>query len=206
MDPLVREILTFWFGDAGLAGEMERREVWFRATPEFDREIAERFTAVHERAAAGALDRLRNGAADCLGLIIALDQFPRNIYRGAARAFAADARARAASRHALARGYDLRLPRWARTFLYLPFEHSERLADQERAVALYRRLGDERSLAAALAHREAIRRFGRFPHRNAALGRTSTPEEEEYLRDPPFWGKTAAEIEELERRKAARTA
>jgi len=91
---------------------------------------------------------------------------------------------------------------WHRAFLYLPFEHSENMDDQDRACALYETLGHERSLQAALDHREAIRRFGRFPHRNAVLGRANTPEETEYLKDPPLWGKTAAEVAEIERRRA----
>ncbi len=204
MDPLSKDILTFWFGDTDLARDRERREVWFRSTPEFDAAIVDRYADVHERAGGGAFDHFVESPADCLALIIVLDQFPRNIFRGSPRAFATDAKAREITRIALDRGHDVSLSVWHRIFMYLPFEHSEYLADQDRACALYEPLGEERSLQAALGHRDAIRRFGRFPHRNDVLGRTNTPDEDLYLEDPPLWGKTAAEVEEIERRKAAR--
>ncbi len=204
MDPLARDVLTFWFGTADLAGKIDRRAVWFRATPEFDAALVERYRDALARAAAGEIDQLQDGREDCVSLILMLDQFPRNIFRGTARAFASDAKARRVARHAIARGFDRGLHLWPRTFIYLPFEHSEDLADQERGVALFRSLGDPRTLDSALAHRDTIRRFGRFPHRNAALGRANTPEEEDYLRNPPLWGKTAAEAADLERSKAAR--
>ncbi len=203
MDPLSRDILSFWFGTTDLGAPIARRPVWFRATPAFDAQIARTYTAVHEAAASGALDRLMDAPADCLALILALDQFPRNIHRGTARAYASDARARAVARHALAQGYDRGFHRWPRTFAYLPFEHSESLADQDRSVELFGTLGVARSLESAVAHRDAIRRFGRFPHRNAALGRENTPEEAEYLEDPPLWGMTKAQAAALEKRKAA---
>ena len=203
MDPLSREILTFWFETLDLSVEMEKRQVWFRATPEFDRYLVEHYTGVHERAAAGELDHLKGAPEDCLTLIMALDQFPRNIYRGTPRAFATDAKAREVARYALDQGYDQGFARWPRTFIYLPFEHSELLADQERALILYGSLGNEDSMRAAVGHHAAIKRFGRFPHRNAVMGRPNTPEEEEYLKDPPLWGRTAAEAAELEARKAA---
>ncbi len=202
VESLSREILTFWFGTADLSVEMEKRQVWFRATPEFDRHLVDHYTRVHERAAAGELDHFRQTPEDCLTLVMALDQFPRNIHRGTARAFSTDAMARAVAEHALERGHDRGLSRWPRTFFYLPFEHSERMVDQERALALYRTLGNEESLRAAVGHHDAIRRFGRFPHRNAVLGRPNTPEEEAYLKDPPLWGKTATEAAELEARRA----
>lgn len=206
MDPLSREILTFWFGTVDLSVEMEKRQVWFRATPEFDRHLVDHYTGVHERAAAGELDHFKETREDCLTLIMALDQFPRNIYRGTPRAFATDAKARETAEFALDAGYDQGLARWPRTFFYLPFEHSERMPDQERALTLYRSLGNEDSMRAAVGHHAAIKRFGRFPHRNAVLGRPNTLEEEEYLKDPPLWGKTAAEAAELEARKAAAAA
>jgi uncharacterized protein (DUF924 family) len=206
MDPLSRQILEFWFGTTDMTVEIEKRAVWFRSTPEFDRHLIENYTEVHDRAASGALDRLMHTAEDCLSLIIALDQFPRNIFRGAARAFATDPMARRVARHALDRGYERTFARWPRTFAYLPFEHSEDLADQETALALYATLGDEDGMKAAIGHHDAIKRFGRFPHRNAVLGRENTPEEEEYLREPPLWGKTAAEIVEIEKRNRSGSA
>jgi uncharacterized protein (DUF924 family) len=202
MDPLAAEVLTFWFGDTELATEIERRDVWFRSTPEFDGELTTRFGAVQERAGGGAYDHFIADPANCLALVLMLDQFPRNIFRGTPRAFGSDAKAREVARAALAHGHDGAMARWRRIFLYLPFEHSEHLADQDLACELYAPLGEERSLQGALDHREAIRRFGRFPHRNAVLGRADTPEEAAYLEDPPLWGKTAAEVAEIERRKA----
>ncbi len=204
MDRLSHEILSFWFGTTDLGSPIERRQIWFRATPEFDAYLARTYSGVYERAAAGALDRFKDTPEDCLCLIIMLDQFPRNIFRGGVRAYASDAKAREIARYALAQGYDQGFHRWPKTFAYLPFEHSEILADQERGVALYRALDDERSLQSAIDHRDAIRRFGRFPHRNALLGRENTPEEEEYLKDPPPWGMTAAEFAAREKRKADR--
>ena len=193
MDPVAHDILTFWFGTTELASAIEKRDEWFSATAEFDRALTEKFSGVHGQAAGGALDRLIHAPEGCLALIIALDQFPRNLFRGTARAFATDAHAREAARHAVTRGYDRGFSRWPWTFVYLPFEHSEALADQETALELYRGLGDEESMKYAIDHHDVIRRFGRFPHRNAALGRENTPEETEYLKNPPSWGKTAAE-------------
>lgn len=201
MDPIAEDILTFWFETTDLSADHEKRQVWFRSTPEFDGHLIENYTAIHERAAAGDLDHLMENAEDCLTLIIALDQFPRNIFRGTARAFASDPKARDVARHALERGYDQIFSRWPKTFAYLPFEHSEELADQERALELYLSLDNEESVKSAIAHHGAIKRFGRFPHRNAVVGRQNTPEEEEYLKDPPLWGKTAAEVEEAEKKK-----
>ena len=145
MEALSREILTFWFGTLDLSVEMEKRQVWFRATLEFDRHLVDHYTGVHEQAAAGELDHFKRTPEDCLTLIMALDQFPRNIYRGTPRAFATDAKAREVAGYALEQGYDRGFARWPRTFIYLPFEHSERLADQERALVLYGSLGNEDS-------------------------------------------------------------
>lgn len=203
MDLLATDILTFWFGDTDLARKMERREIWFRSEPEFDAEITARFQEIHERAGGGAFDHFMEAPGECLALAIVLDQFPRNMYRGSPRSFGTDAKAREVARVALDRGHDKVMSSWHRTFLYLPFEHSENMDDQNRACALYETLDEGRSLQAALDHREAIRKFGRFPHRNAVLGRENTPAEEEYLKDPPLWGKTAAEVAEIERHKAA---
>ncbi len=201
MTPLAKEILTFWFGTTNLTLNIEKRQVWFKSTAEFDAELIENYSEICEQARAGDLDHLTDTAEDCLTLILALDQFPRNIHRGTPRAFDSDSKAREIARLAIDRRYDLDLARWPRTFVYLPFEHSENLADQELSLSLYRSFVDEEGLVAATGHHEAIRRFGRFPHRNDVLGRANTPEEDEYLRDPPLWGKTAAEAAELEKRK-----
>ncbi len=132
-----------------------------------------------------------------------LDQCPRNLFRGSAKSFAADPKAREIARYALEKDYQADLALWPRIFTYLPFEHSEEIADQNLSLALYKKTGVETAIEAAVGHRNAIAKFGRFPHRNEVLGRENTPEEEEYLKTPPTWGKTKAELEEMERQKAA---
>ena len=178
-DPRAQEVLDFWFRGA------EAREAWFQKDPAFDAEIRARFLGLYERAAAGALTHWQELAPDCLALIVLLDQFPRNLFRTpgpeAARAFATDTLALAAARRAIEAGYDRELPEVARTFLYLPFEHSESLADQARSLQLFAGHPNE---IWALRHWEIVKRFGRFPHRNAALGRESTPAEIEFLQQP----------------------
>jgi uncharacterized protein (DUF924 family) len=167
-------ILEFWFSD-------EARPCWFASTPAFDREVAERFLDVWQAAARGDLDGWAATPQGALALVIVLDQFPLHLFRGRADAFATEAQARAVTRRALANGWDGSLAPEQRAFLYLPLMHSESLQDQEASVALYEALGLAESLHWARHHRELIRRFGRFPHRNAALGRTSTPDELAYL-------------------------
>jgi uncharacterized protein (DUF924 family) len=178
------EVLDFWFGpEPG-----RRRRQWFVKDPAFDAQIRGRFLEDHRRARAGELDAWLAAPESCLALVILLDQFPRNLFRGTPEAFAADARALAAARHALERGFDAGMPPARRLFFYLPFEHSENLDDQRRSVALaepFRALpGFEDIHDYALRHLRVIERFGRFPHRNAVLGRESTPEEEEFLKQP----------------------
>lgn len=174
----IREILEFWFAPAN-------KPRWFKRDDAFDDEIRRRFEAVHERAAAGNLAAWQNTAEGSLALLLCLDQFPRNIFRGTPRAFTTDAKARAVADWAVDRGFDLEFKSDERIFFYLPFEHSEDLDDQHRAVELVRtRLSDAEMMRYAIAHRDVIEKFGRFPHRNAILGRSSTPEEEEYLKQP----------------------
>ena len=199
MDKIAEDILTFWFGTADLSTDIEKNDLWFKSTPEFDTALIHRFEAVHERAAEGELDHLRDTPAECLALVISLDQFPRNIYRGTGKAFHTDPKACATSHFALDRGYDVELSLEPRKFFYLPLVHSETLADQDMAVEKYRNFDDEKSMQSAIGHRDAIRQFGRFPHRNKVLGRANTPEEDEYLKIPPTWGMTKAEAEERER-------
>ena len=174
-DPRARAILEFWFH-----GDAERKE-WFRKDDAFDAEIRAKFLGLYEEAERGGLASWLESPADCLALIILMDQFPRNMFRGSARTFATDPRALAAARHAVDAGYDKRVGEIARTFFYLPFEHSENLADQERALQLFE---GQANLEWARKHWEIIRRFGRFPHRNAVLGRQSTPAEIEFLKEP----------------------
>ncbi|HET6468179.1 MAG TPA: DUF924 family protein [Geminicoccaceae bacterium] len=173
----IRDVLDFWFGERASA-------LWFEKDPAFDAEIRERFLALVEAAAAGAHDDWLETPEGALALVVLLDQFPRNMHRGRPAAFAHDARAREVAAAALARGHDRALPAAQRSFLYLPFEHSEDLVDQDRSVALFRALGDPVGLDYAVRHREIVARFGRFPHRNAILGRASTPEEEVFLEGP----------------------
>ena len=180
------EVLDFWFGPN--EGRGKARPEWFRKDGEFDARIRSRFLALHAAAALGELEGWRGEPRAMLALVIVLDQFSRNIYRGDARSFAQDAHALACARQALARGDDASVAPVERQFLYLPFEHSEDIADQDRAVELMRALDafeETRELVEwAERHRDVIRRFGRFPHRNAILGRVSTPAEAEFLKQP----------------------
>jgi uncharacterized protein (DUF924 family) len=169
------EILQFWFG--------RDRKAWYQKNPAFDDEIRARFLPLHERALRGELKDWQAQAASCLALVILLDQFARNMFRGSARAFAADALAREAARVIVERGWDRSMSVDERSFAYLPLEHSESPADQARSCELMKPLGEE-ICRYALRHKEIIDRFGRFPHRNAALGRASTPEEIEFLKTP----------------------
>jgi uncharacterized protein (DUF924 family) len=175
-----RAILKFWFEEIS-------RERWFRSSPEFDEEIRNRFEALWHDARDGKCAHWLSSKNGALALILLLDQFPRNMFRGTAQAFATDGLAREAAREALAKGYDLQAAADERNFLYLPFMHSEDLADQDLCVRLCReRLGaDHTASAYALRHRAAIERFGRFPARNEALGRATTEAEADYLKDHP---------------------
>jgi uncharacterized protein (DUF924 family) len=181
-DPRAAEVLGFWFGSGG------RDKRWFEKNAAFDREIATRFLALHDEARSGRLARWQRNRADCLALIVVLDQFSRNMYRGTARAFATDAVALGAAQHAVASGFDRSMQPVERMFVYLPFEHAESLEEQAKACELTKPLIDFPETADAyrfaLLHRDVIARFGRFPHRNALLGRVSTPEEAEFLQGP----------------------
>jgi uncharacterized protein (DUF924 family) len=171
------ELLRFWFEEAGPSR-------WFTEDPDFDAALRQRFGVLQARAAEGALDRWADERDGALALVVALDQLPRNMFRGTARAFSTDAKALAMAEASLGRGFDMTQPPDRRLFFYMPFTHSESLADQNRAVALIQGLGPDAgdNERHALKHREIIERFGRFPHRNAALGRDSTPEEQVFLR------------------------
>jgi uncharacterized protein (DUF924 family) len=184
----VDDILEFWFGPPDEEYYQERRKIWFRQNPFIDKAIRERFWPDCARAREGLLEPWRAAAPSCLALILLLDQFPRNLFRGDARAYGADAHARAVARHALGRGFDRAAPMPRRMFFYIPFEHSEYLDDQHLAVELFRSLGDDQDsqdvLGYAQKHLDVIERFGRFPHRNAVLGRASTPDELAFLKEP----------------------
>jgi uncharacterized protein (DUF924 family) len=182
-----RDVLDFWFGNRA-------RTLWFATDATFDDEIRLRFGDVSTSAATGELDHWSSSGEGALALVIALDQFPRNMYRGSPRAFACDAKARAIADRAIEDRLDQAMSLEHRRFLYLPFEHSELAADQARSVVLFSQWaadhGDDHRAAAddemryVFRHCEIIRRFGRFPHRNAVLARASTPAELAFLAEP----------------------
>lgn len=182
------QVLAFWFGTPDDPAYEGKREKWFRKDPAFDDEIRAGFLSAYEAAVQGQLDGWKNTAEGCLALILVFDQFPRNMFRDSARAFEADGRARALAHHAVEQGFDRTVPPVHRAFFYLPFEHSEDLDDQHRSVGLFRACephdGYDSALDYAVRHLEIIERFGRFPHRNAVLGRISTPDEAAFLEQP----------------------
>jgi uncharacterized protein (DUF924 family) len=178
VDP--RAVVSFWRA----AGPSR----WFTRDDHFDALVRLRLGTLHAWAAIGALDHLAATSSGSLALLILLDQAPRNMFRGSARAFETDADAREVARHAIGRGFDRRVPNGLRSFFYLPFMHSEAPEDQALCVALYRRAGDTENVRWAELHRDIIEKFGRFPHRNAVLGRDTTAEESRYLEEGGFRG------------------
>lgn len=174
------EVLEFW----RTAGE--RR--WFTRDDAFDAECSSRFLQAHHAAARREFEHWMEKVESALALLILLDQIPRNVFRNSAHAYATDGLARHYARCAIDAGFDSRIEAELRTFFYLPFEHSEDLADQERALALYRNMPGDNADRWARIHHDIIRRFGRFPRRNAALGRESTPEEQAFLDGGGFAG------------------
>jgi len=183
-----REVLDFWFGAPASLERGRPRKAWFEKSDAFDAAVRERFGATHAAADTGALDAWRRTPHAALALVITLDQFPRNMFRGEARAFASDPRALGVARELVARGYDAAMMPVERCFAYLPFEHAEDLAAQRRAVELFASMAQDSwgatTLDYARRHHDVIARFGRFPHRNAILGRVSTPEEIAFLQEP----------------------
>jgi uncharacterized protein (DUF924 family) len=181
---LAREILALWFGPTPHVA----RDTWFRKDDAFDREIRERFGAALAAGIAGAFGEWCTTAHGSLARVVLLDQLTRNAFRGTADQFAGDPGALATANDALERGFDRALDAHERSFLYMPFEHSERLDMQDRAVELFTALAAETGVDAPLPwahkHRDIIRRFGRFPHRNAVLGRESTAGELAFLEQP----------------------
>jgi uncharacterized protein (DUF924 family) len=184
----VQEILEFWFGKPDEPEYGKNRKVWFTKNPKFDQEVRSRFLSVYQQAAAGQLDDWKTSPLGCLALIILLDQFPRNMFRGQPQAFATDSQALAYAQHAVAQGFDKLLLPIQRLFVYMPFEHSENLEHQRQCVELFSALKDNPECASGVdyAHRhlKVIARFGRFPHRNEILGRETTAEEAEFLQQP----------------------
>jgi len=178
-NPEALKVLEFW-KDAGPA-------LWFAKDANFDRRFRERFLLDHESAARGELTQWQSTPEGALALVLLLDQFPRNAFRGTPRMYDTDGLARRAANTAFAAGYDQQTPMELRKFFVLPFAHSEDIADQDRSVALARRMQPD-DLAHAEQHRDIVRRFGRFPHRNAVLGRESSKEELDYLANGGFQG------------------
>ena len=180
-----RALLDFWFGAEGDPERLQHRQRWFRSTPEFDTAVQRHFAADHASAVAGAYADWETAPESALALVMLLDQVPRNIFRSTPRAFASDTLALAAANRALARGFDRHAPAAWRLFFYLPLEHSEVLADQQRGLDLMLALppvpGRPTDGHMTRLHYEIIERFGRFPHRNAILGRVSTAEELAFL-------------------------
>lgn len=174
------EVVAFW-RDAGA-------EQWFARDDAFDAEFRQRFEATHFAAARGEYEAWMESAEGALALLILLDQFPRNCFRGSAHSYATDGLARRYASRAVDAGFDMEIDAGLRLFFYLPFEHSEALADQDRSMELFGGIGDAELMEYAKLHRDLIERFGRFPHRNAALGRESTREEIDYLASGGFSG------------------
>jgi uncharacterized protein (DUF924 family) len=175
-----KQIVSFW----AKAGETR----WFKKDPAFDQKIREEFLVTHQAAEMEKLGEWETNAEGALALILLLDQFPRNMFRGTARAFANDPQARAVASRAIKRGFDKKMPNGLRSFFYMPFEHSEDLADQEKCLKLFRAMKDKDMIHWAKVHYDIIKRFGRFPHRNEILGRNSTPEETAFLENGGFGG------------------
>jgi uncharacterized protein (DUF924 family) len=181
------ELLAFWFAERS-------RTLWFERNEAFDEEIRARFARLCAEGVSGALARWEDAPDAALALVILLDQLPRNMHRGRAEAFASDPLARTIAGRSIDRGFDLMVPHDRRCFFYLPFEHSEDLAEQDRSVTLFQAWGDAapeeirpkclEQIEYVVRHQEIIQRFGRFPHRNAALGRETTAEEEVFLKEP----------------------
>jgi uncharacterized protein (DUF924 family) len=171
------ELIDFWFSEPS-------RQHWFRSTPQHDRDIRSRFERLWEQARDGQLVHWEQSATGALALVILLDQLPLNMFRERPPGFSSEAQAREVADRAIARGFAAALTEEQKSFLYMPFMHSESPADQDRSVSLYAAAGLDDSLKWARHHREIIPRFGRFPHRNAILGRESTAEERQWLDSP----------------------
>jgi uncharacterized protein (DUF924 family) len=168
------ELIEFWFSD-------KAKKRWFKSTLEFDNELRNKYAGLYQAACRGELEHWRDNVESALALVILFDQIPLNIFRGRPQSFASDGQARDVATAVITHGWDKSLSDEQKVFLYMPFMHSEALADQDHAVELYRAAGLEHNLRYAKHHREIVHRFGRFPHRNAILERPSTHEELDWL-------------------------
>ena len=179
MRDLQKEIITFWF-------EQTKPAQWFQINPAFDELVRQQFESAYDLARRGMLSGWRESPEGCLAFIILLDQFSRNMFRSTAKAFESDAEALDTARYAISKHFDKSIPAVKRSFIYLPFEHSEDMEDQSKSVDLFASLKEDNPLGYdyACSHKRVIEKFGRFPARNQALGRVSTAEEVEYLSDP----------------------
>ena len=186
------DVLAFWTDDVGV-------QKWYMGSPELDQEIIDRFTSTYEAARDGKLDHWQGNANGSLAMLLLLDQFPRNMFRGDPRSFATDAKARSVARNAIEHGQDLEIDGLIRQFFYLPFEHSESLPDQEYGYEKFSKSMPDLSLGLlhARSHWEIIRTFGRFPFRNEVLGRASSAEEKEFMDNGGYMAFT----DELEKRE-----
>ena len=184
----IRDVLDEWFLPLDDPGHGQKRDLWWKSTPAFDADLATRFGPASAHAIAGGLDAWTKSPDGALALVILTDQVPRNIHRRSARAFEGDAKAREVARLALARQYPAAFAVPMRHFFFMPFQHSESLADQEMSCALFGSLGDPDTMKYAVEHRDIVARFGRFPHRNEVLGRTDRDDERDYLRTANRFG------------------
>jgi uncharacterized protein (DUF924 family) len=178
--PWAREVLDFWFGEVGEDG-------WWSHSPRIDAACAARFEGLWRERQAEPADAFLARADEALAAILLFDQFPRNMFRDTPRAFATDALARDIARGAVAHGFDIQIGGAGRAFFYMPFQHSEDIADQDLSLKLFAGLEDENIMAYARKHYAVIARFGRFPHRNAVLGRASRPEEADAVAEGAEW-------------------
>ncbi|MBE9096622.1 DUF924 family protein [Tychonema sp. LEGE 07203] len=184
----MNEILDFWFGRSNSPEFGKAQKKWFEKNADFDAQVRSNFLSQYELAASGKLDYWQDSPENCLALILLLDQFPRNMFRETPKAFATDSKALTVAQHAVDNNFDRELLQVQKWFIYLPFEHSENLEHQQKSVELFRQLSGEPEsesvIEYAIRHFKIIERFGRFPHRNQILGRETTPEEAEFLKQP----------------------
>jgi len=180
-----QSILDFWFDEPNSPDYGKEKKEWFTRSYQFDEEIRARFLSTYTQAASGQLDHWHENPSSCLALILLLDQFPRNLFRNTPQAFATDTQALCFAKKAVSQGFDRELLTVQRWFIYLPFEHSENIADQSKSVELFSTLADDpasqTTIEYAYRHLEIIQRFGRFPHRNSILNRPDTEEETKFL-------------------------